>query len=149
MKKTKALSKRKRHRPELTFAFQLPDELVKRVDHFKKRIEDDTGLVVSRSAAVRLLLGKALDQDEKAIADELVKFAPPREEIAHPGMTGKIHWEQRQQGMREAKAARKRAKGTRCPKCGTITETISKGKYGTDATTEVCAECGTKRVESP
>jgi predicted DNA-binding protein len=46
-------------------AFRLPPELLKRLDRFAKKRGTATGLSLNRTDAVRLLLAKALDEEEK------------------------------------------------------------------------------------
>lgn len=45
-------------------AFRLPPELLKRIDRFAKKHGAQTGLLVTRTSAVRVLLTRILDQEE-------------------------------------------------------------------------------------
>lgn len=46
-------------------AFRLPPVLLKRLDKFTKRRTAETGMAMNRTDAVRLLLTKALEQEER------------------------------------------------------------------------------------
>jgi predicted DNA-binding protein len=46
-------------------AFRLPPVLLKRLDKFAKRRTAETGMAMNRTDAVRLLLTKALEQEER------------------------------------------------------------------------------------
>jgi hypothetical protein len=44
---------------------RLPQELIERVDAYAKRVTDDTGVEVNRTAAIRALLVAGLEAKEK------------------------------------------------------------------------------------
>jgi len=46
-------------------AFRLPPVLLKRLDKFAKRRTAETGMAMNRTDAVRVLLTKALEQEER------------------------------------------------------------------------------------
>ena len=48
-----------------TVTMRLPQELIERVDAYAKRVTDDTGVEVNRTAAIRALLVAGLEAKEK------------------------------------------------------------------------------------
>jgi hypothetical protein len=48
-----------------TVTMRLPQELIDRVDAYAKRVTDETGVDVNRTAAIRALLAIGLDVKEK------------------------------------------------------------------------------------
>ncbi len=51
-------------------AFRLSTALLKRLDAYAERLAENTGLPVSRADALRLLLARALDAEEKGAGSE-------------------------------------------------------------------------------
>ncbi len=122
-KRTKAKPKPK---PRITSVSQwvsarISIGLVQRLDRYAELESERTGYPISRSKALEKLLKEGLDRHGGAPESESPPPSPPAR-------------------------SRKRPKGSRCPKCGTTTQTAIKGRIGSDDTEEVCAECGTPRA---